>query len=164
MKENGIDGVTVGRFVIGYNGPHPDPVLENIMNAAATHGRVFMMYYDTTGEPVSTLYYKITADWQYLVDHYDIIHNPRYQKHNGKPVVGIWGMGIGDSGHPATPALAQAIINYFKNDPTYGGNCVLGGVARGWRDLTGGSSDPAWAPVYRSFDIISRGRWARLAT
>ncbi len=155
MKENGIDGVTVGRFVIGYSGPNPSPVLENIMSAATTHGRVFMIYYDTTGEAINTLYNNITQDWIYLVDHYDVNHHPRYQKHNGKPVVGVWGMGLGDSGHPATPLIAQQIIDFFKNDPIYGGNSVLGGVAQGWRNLSGGSSDPAWAPVYRSFDIIS---------
>src|SRR5262249_9903726 len=113
------------------------------------------IFYDTTGEPAATLYDTITADWRYLVGHYHINQHPRYQKHNGKPVVGVWGLGIGDSAHPATPTIAQEIINFFKNDTIYGGNTVLGGVARGWRDQSGGSTDPAWASIYRSFDIIS---------
>jgi hypothetical protein len=156
MKENGIDGITIGRFITDYGGTdfqNQSRVLENILSAATTHGRVFMVYYDTTGQSTGTLYDNITRDWRYLVNTYDITHHPRYLHHNGKPVVGVWGIGVGD--RPTTPTTATQIISFFKNEPTYGGNCMLGGIARGWRDQTGGLPDPAWAAIYRSLDVIS---------
>jgi hypothetical protein len=156
MKENGIDGITVGRFITEYGGTafqNQSRVLENVLSAATTHGRVFIIFYDTTGQPSDSLYQNITRDWKYLVDTYDITHHPRYLRHNGKPVVGVWGLGAGD--RPATPASATWIIDFFKNDPFYGGNCMLGGIPQGWRDQSGGLPDPAWAGIYRSLDVIS---------
>jgi hypothetical protein len=45
-----------------------------------------------------------------------------------------------------------AIINWLKNEQ----NCyVIGGVPRGWRDLSGNSRGGAYADVYRAFNMIS---------
>jgi len=158
MKEHGIDGAFLQRF-LGELGDARffnirNTVLQNVQSAANTHGRVFALEYDTSGVIPSQMFQKITDDWKFLVDTYDITNDPRYLYHDGKPIVTIWGLGFSGRGH--TPALAAQIIDFFKNDPTYGGNLVIGGVPTFWRTLTGDSeTDSAWGPVYRSWDILS---------
>jgi hypothetical protein len=158
MKEYGIDGVFLQRFVSELGDPRffdiRNRVLENVMAACEKYGRVFALEYDTSGTPANQLFDRITEDWRYLVDTYNLPNHPRYLHHKGKPVLEIWGLGFNDRGH--TPAAAQQIIDYFRNDPTYGGNLLIGGVPTYWRTLTADSeTDPAWGPVYRNWDIIN---------
>jgi hypothetical protein len=76
--------------------------------------------------------------------------SPRYLHHHGKPVVALWGFGF--AGRKDTPAQAQQVINYFKA----AGCTVVGGVPAYWRTLKNDAqSDPAWAAVFLSFDVIS---------
>ncbi|NLX12103.1 MAG: xylosidase/arabinosidase, partial [Phycisphaerales bacterium] len=156
MKDAGIDGVFLQRFVNELSSPahlsHRNAVLDNVRAAANAHGRVYAIEYDVSGATESTMASVIAADWQYLVNTLGITNDPRYLYHNGKPVVIVWGLGL--QGNPGTPAIASQIISNLKN--SYGGHTVIGGVDRGWRTLTHGSkTDPAWATVYRSFDIIT---------
>lgn len=158
MEDHGIDGVFLQRFVGELSDPRffdiRNTVLRNVRDAANTHGRVFAIEYDTSGVNPADLFDAITQDWMYLVDTEDVLSDSRYLSHGGKPVVEIWGLGFAGRGH--TPALADRIIDFFKNDATYGGNTVIGGVPTHWRTLTRDSeTDPAWAAVYRSWDIIS---------
>ena len=128
--------------------------MENVSDAAAEHGRVFALEYDTSGTPPDQLYSRLTEDWKHLVDTYDIVNHPRYLHHKGKPVIEIWGLGFNDRGH--TPAAAQQVIDFFRNDPVYGGNLLVGGVPTYWRTLTRDSdTNPDWGPVYRSWDVIN---------
>ncbi|MCA9427117.1 MAG: hypothetical protein KC994_18700 [Candidatus Omnitrophica bacterium] len=158
MEEYGIDGVFLQRFI----GEVQDPaffnirnrVLEHVRDSANAHGRVFALEYDTSGMSDSNMLQKLTDDWKYLVDTYDITNDPRYLYHDGKPVVEIWGLGFNGRGH--TTATAAAIIDFFRNDPTYGGNFLVGGVPSRWRTLTADSeSDSGWATIYRSWDMIN---------
>lgn len=161
MKDYGIDGVFLQRFLWDINPgnnpgfkSHHDLRLANVRAGANAHGRVFAVEYDISGEPVATIYQNIVADWKDLVDNRGLLSDPRYLKHNGKPVVGIWGLGF--SGRGITPALAQQIIDFFKHDPVYGNNIVMGGVPGAWRTRNSDSeSGPAWGDVYHSFDIIN---------
>ena len=66
----------------------------------------------------------------------------------------LWGLGFRD--RPWTPAQGKELVDFFKNDPKYGGVYLIGGVDPFWRTLRGDSRpDAAWTPVYRSFDAIS---------
>jgi hypothetical protein len=95
----------------------------------------------------------------YLVNTMRITSSPRYVRHNGKPVVAVWGFGFTD--RPGTPQDAQTVINFFKS----AGATVMGGVPTYWRTLNNDSqSAPAWATVYRSFDIISPWAVGRYGT
>ena len=48
------------------------------------------------------------------------------------------------------------MIEFFRNDPTYGGVYLIGGIDAHWRTQRGESRpDSAWAKVFRSFDAIS---------
>ncbi|MDO8586134.1 MAG: hypothetical protein Q7T82_03760 [Armatimonadota bacterium] len=156
MQENDVDGVMAGRFSGGIT-LLPDEefrernkVLENIQNASGDYGRVWCIGYDVTGDmDTATIYDRLVGDWESLKSAFGIYDDPRYLRHNGKPVVEIFGMGIDGDPYPVTPELATQIINYFKND----GCWIIGGVPWGWRTLTGGSkTDPAWSTVYRSFN------------
>lgn len=161
MQTYGIDGVFLQRFLwdvdpannIGFKN-HNDARLANVRAAANAHGRVFALEYDLSGEPNGTMYTNLTNDWKDLVDNKGILTDPRYLKHNGKPVIAIWGLGF--EGRGITTAQAQQIIDFFKSDPTYGNCTVMGGVPGAWRSLTADSeTDPAWKAVYQSFDIIN---------
>ncbi|MBI2433919.1 MAG: hypothetical protein HYV26_13715, partial [Candidatus Hydrogenedentes bacterium] len=158
MEDYGIDGVFLQRFVSELGDPRffaiRNQVLANVRASAAVHGRVFALEYDTSGTSPANMFEAITSDWEYLVDTAGLLGDPRYLHHAGKPVVILWGLGFAERGH--TPAMAQQIIDYFKNDPEYGGNLVIGGVPTYWRTLEGDSeTDAGWADVYRSFDIIN---------
>jgi hypothetical protein len=79
-----------------------------------------------------------------------ITDSPRYIRHNGKPVVTIWGFGFDTRVN--APDEAVAAINFFKA----AGCTVMGGVPTYWRTLGSDSqTNAAWAAAYRSFDILS---------
>jgi len=158
MKEYGIDGVIFQRFVAGLEVPvmlsRRNQVFHNVQNAADRHGRVWALQYDGIGLEPATTFQSIVDDWQMLNDTFDFRNDDQYLHHLGKPVVGIFGFGLNISS--ITPAIAAAVIDYLQNDPVYGGNTVMGGIPTYWRTLTNDShTDPDWAAVYRSLDIIS---------
>jgi hypothetical protein len=93
-------------------------------------------------------------DWKFLCDKVKVREDSRYLHHQGKPVVLLWGLGFKD--RPWSPEQGEELINFFKNDPTYGGVYLIGGIDPHWRTLKGTSrTDPEWPKVYRSFDAIS---------
>ena len=130
-------------------------VLNNVMTSAVEYNRKYVVMYDVSGVTDATMYAKIVADWEYLVNTYDILNKPEYVKQNGKPVVAIWGIGFKNRG--LTTATSQAIIDYFKTNaaPQYRAY-VMGGVPEHWRTLSGSSETGAgWTAVYNSLDMIS---------
>jgi len=147
MKEFGIDGAFVQRFVVGVtNPPTEGNVLQNVRSAANTHGRIFAVEYDTSGTPEGQVYQMIVSDWEHLCTVANIRNDPRYLHHNGKPVVIIWGL-FDDRYSVGT---ATQIQNFFKNDPTYGNNYCIGGVPGGWRTVT----TTGWPAFYRGWHCI----------
>ncbi len=163
MRDNRLDGVFLQRFSSELSNPSffalRNQVATNVRDGAETYGRIFAIMYDISGQPASTLVSTLTNDWAYLVNTMKITSSPRYARHNGKPVLAIWGFGFTD--RPGTPQDAQTVINHFKA----AGVTVMGGVPTYWRTLNNDSqSDPAWANVYRSFDIISPWAVGRYGT
>jgi len=154
MRDYGIDGVFLQRFTSELGNPTfaawRNQVTSNVWAGAEAYGRVFAIMYDISGQPASTLVSTLTNDWTFLVNTMKVTSSPRYQRHRGKPLVAIWGFGFTD--RPGTPQDALTVINQFKA----AGFTVMGGVPTYWRTLNNDSqSDPAWANVYRAFDIIS---------
>jgi hypothetical protein len=145
MLDYGIDGVWLSRFVVGVAN-HPTNVLLNVRNAANRTGRTFALMYDMSGQPTNTLFTSLTNDWRWLVDNLHITQHPRYLHHNGKPVLMIWGF-FSDR---FSTNIAHQIIDYFKNDLTYGVTLV-GGGEWWWRtDMAAG-----WSNVFQRFDMYS---------
>src|SRR5262249_19398827 len=109
-------------------------------------GRVFAVEYDLTGMPPGGLYDRLTRDWKWLVDEMKITEDPRYLRHNSRPVLAVWGF-FSDR---FEAALAHRIIDFFKNDRKYRVTLV-GGCQWTWR----GEKAPGWARAFRRFDVIS---------
>jgi hypothetical protein len=169
MRDYGLDGVLVQRFVgeIRRKRAEGDVVLRNIMNAAHESGRTFAIEYDISGGNPETFAQTLKDDWVYLVDELKVAAHPSYQRHNGKPVVSVWGMGLNENSHPPTdPAAAKELIAWFqsvaaeKYRVTY-----MGGTPSRWSTLTNDSrTDPAWAEVYASMDVVQPWTVGRYGT
>jgi hypothetical protein len=170
MQEYGLDGALVQRFVGSIRSKHADGdlVLKNIMAAAKASGRTFAIEYDITGGNPETFAQTLKDDWMYLVDELKVTAQPNYQRHNGKPLVSVWGMGLNDGpNHPPTdPQAAKDLIQWFKSGAaakyqvTY-----MGGTAARWRTGTADARpDPAWAEVYAMMDVLQPWNVGRYGT
>jgi len=168
MSEYGIDGVFAQRFVamLGQDtayAAHMTSTLLSLKTGCEEYGRVFAVMYDVSGADEAHFWESMRSDWIALVD-LGLMDSPHYLKHNSKPVIGIWGMGFKDR-VPSNPGVALEVIHWFKqNAPKKYRATVFGGVPGGWRTLTDDSrNSPAWASVYRCFDVLSPwtvGRYA----
>lgn len=157
MRQYGIDGVLLQRFVSGLGNADTfrqrTMVLNNVRAAAHQQGRVWAIQYDVSGCDPATVVNDLRADWIYLHDQAHVTDDGRYLRHDGKPVVSVWGFGF--TSRPFAPDQAAQVLGFLQNDAVYGGLCVIGGVPSNWRTLSGDSqTDPAWTPVYRQFDIL----------
>jgi hypothetical protein len=153
MREHGIDGAAVQRFVaplaIAELKMRSDRVMRNVRAAAESNGRVFYVTYDVSGASAATVIDDIRRDWQYLSKDLKLTASPRYLHVNGKPVLQLWGFGFKD--HPGSPANVAQLIDELKAGAT-----VIGGVPTNWRTLDGDSqTDTRWADVYRRYDVLS---------
>lgn len=141
MKEYGIDGVFVQRFVtnlktsVSYK--HNQKVLASAFSSAQKYDRVICIMYDLSGM-VSGDVEVVKEDWKKLVKQYDLLgksRSPQYLCHNGKPLVTVWGAGFND-GRKYSLEDVNKIVDFLKNDPEYGGFSVMLGVPTFWRTLT----------------------------
>jgi hypothetical protein len=147
MKNYGIDGVLVQRFVVGLDDPaEASRVLGHVRAAANRTGRVFTVEYDMSGMAADRLYDRLTGDWKWLVGELKITQDPRYLHHNGKPVLAVWGF-FSDR---FDAALAHRVLDFFKTDARYAATLV-GGCQWPWRE----EKDREWARAFRRFDVIS---------
>lgn len=166
MQHYGLDGVLVQRFLtdIPARRASGDVVLKNVMAAAAQSGRVFAIEYDVSGANAATVADVLKEDWIYLVETLKVTDHPNYLRHNGKPLLSIWGMGFTDNHPPADPAAARKIVQWFQSTA---GVAYMGGTPSYWRSLSNDARpDPDWAGVYQSMDIIQPwtvGRYANPA-
>jgi hypothetical protein len=157
MRQYGIDGVFLSRFVGEAVSPtrsrHVNRVLASVREGCHREGRVWALMLDlTTGRRATTK--MVMDDWKFLCDRVQAREDSRYLHHQGKPVVLLWGLGFKD--RPWSPEQGAELVEFFKNDPKYGGVYLIGGVDPFWRTLRGESRpDAGWAGVYRSFDAIS---------
>ncbi len=154
MRDNQLDGVFLQRFTSELSDPAffalRNRVTANVRAGAEKYGRVFAIMYDISGQPTNNLVRTLTNDWNYLIHTMRVTDSPRYLRHNGKPVVAIWGFGF--AGRKDTPDQARQVIHYFKS----AGCIVVGGVPANWRTLNhDAQTNSAWAEIFRSFDVIS---------
>lgn len=164
MKEYGLDGVFMQRFfgvARGYenmNKPQ-DIILRNALEAAKENGRAIGVMYDLSGlksegEDCSA----VIEDWKRLVDELKVTdqgEDQTYIFHNGKPLVTIWGVGFPDRSYNIRNIGIERLIDFFKNDPVYGGCSVMLGVPTYFRDLDKDCvHDPYLHEIIESCDIV----------
>ena len=158
MKEYGIDGVFVQRFagaVFSEMGLRQfNVVLQNCRQGANLSGRTYAVMYDLSGLGEGRMG-RVMDDWRLLVDRMQITRDQAYLRHNGKPVVAVWGFGFSD-GRRYTLAEGMQLAGFLKDDPKYGGCTVMLGVPTYWRTLARDCvPDPAMHDLVLKADIVS---------
>src|SRR6267378_189816 len=115
MAENGIDTAALQRFnPTGGEGPTRNAITLKVKNAAELYHVKFYIMYDISGW--TTMQSEIKNDWtNVILAQMQLTNSAAYAMQNGKPVVGIWGMGFNDSNHPWDAATCLEVINWFKS-------------------------------------------------
>jgi len=142
MKEYGIDGVYMQRFVgevvANPNGKsHFDKVLDNAMDASNTYQRVICVMYDLGGfmSNSSRNVDALVADAIDLYDRYDLSDRTKqkyYLYENGKPLIALWGVGFNDN-RPYSYADVESVMDQLIEK----GYSIMLGVPTHWRTLSG---------------------------
>jgi len=152
MRDYGIDGVWLQRFVIGLHGApgvkfyqERLDVLHNVRDAADRTGRVWALSYDIAGTPTDKIYDALTRDWKDMVDSGET-GDSRYLHEGGKPVVQIWGFYYHNRNNGMTAEVADKLIDFFQAPGPYQA-VLVGGGDWSWRQ----NPDPAWQKVFRRF-------------
>jgi hypothetical protein len=160
MRDHNIDGAAAQRFLQPISQDpvkkrRSDHVLKNIQAAAEATGRLFFIVYDISGDDPKTVIDDLRNDWRYAAETLHLTDSKAYLRDHGKPVVELWGFGLGD--RPGEPEAVGALISDLKSG-AHGlpASTVIGGVPTRWRTLDGDSKGgKAWAQVYRSYNVIS---------
>ncbi|KAJ7461378.1 hypothetical protein B0H11DRAFT_1872096 [Mycena galericulata] len=169
MAEHGVDGAFLQRFVGQVDPQEPgnsderfggtrrlrDEVGRRVREAAEAEGRVFAIMYDVSGVPASSLGRILAQDFAHLVHSENIFSSPAYLREHGRPVVGVWGLGLSDS--PVSPHVARAALAALRSIPTSPADRELylfAGVPSHWRTPGAGdaAADPAWAALWLGED------------
>lgn len=133
MKEYGLDGVFVQRFVTNLKEPKKSQnsldILLNCTTAAKLYSRAICVMYDLSGikKGDETL---VMQDWDLLMAKKITTRSGTYLWHKGKPVVAVWGVGFSD-GRAYGLDECEKIIDYLKEK----GCAVMLGVPAKWRTL-----------------------------
>ena len=168
MKEHNIDGIFLQRFVGSTTDERRrnarQTLTEHVQVATEQHGRTWCMMYDLSGGQGDMVPNAVIDDWKRLIDENKITSNKMYQRHNGKPVVAVWGVGFNDN-RKYTLKQCLELITFLKNDPKYGGNTVMVGIPTYWREMKQDSlKDPLLHEIILKADIASPWTVGRYAT
>lgn len=158
MKEYGIDGVFMQRFVSEIKSVkgkrHFNKVLASALKAAKKYERAICVMYDLSGCSSSDTSILIN-DWNELRQIFSLfnnVENPTYLRHNKKPLVVLWGVGFNDSRKYTINDVKNIITNL--KDSTNRVSVMLG-VPYYWRTLERDTeNNPLLHTVIRSADII----------
>jgi hypothetical protein len=161
MQQYGLDGAFVQRFAVETLHPldlrHCNTVLAHCREGANRFGRCYAVMYDLSGLPAGGVR-QVIEDWKLLVGRMRLGRDPKdaaYLRHNGRPVVAVWGVGFNDR-RKYTLAECERLVDFLKHDQDHGGCTVLLGVPTGWRTLDGDSvRDPALHRIFGKADILS---------
>lgn len=156
MKEYGIDGVFMQRFVAEIRNSsgkrHFNTVLDNAMTAAKKYDRAIAVMYDLSGMRPGEEQL-VLADLDELNEKYDLLRgkrSPTYLHQNGKPLIVIWGVGFNDRRAYGLKE-AETLLDAMKAK----GFSVMLGVPTYWRELRQDAvSDEGLHRLIKKSDII----------
>lgn len=161
MKEYGIDGVFMQRFVGEVvNNPdgkdHFNKVLASAMKASNQYQRAICIMYDLGGfEPKNrNTVDAVLADTRELVDTYHLFDRNAGQKYylyeNGKPLIVLWGVGFAGKKEYSTADVKQLVERLQEM-----GFSVMLGVPTYWREGRNDcESGSALKELIKSVDVI----------
>jgi hypothetical protein len=154
LQDYDIDGLILEYFV-GISLCFRATVLRHIRSAAEKYGRAFAVQLDISNTKESNVYDLVVENWKFLVDHEQVTQSPQYLHHRGRPLLGLWGFGY--TSRPGTPDQVLRVLDWLQNSAEERYRVTLmGGVPEGWQNLTRNSkTDPSWAQVYRTYDVIA---------
>lgn len=160
MQQYDIDGVFVQRFVSNLKSPkslhHNNVVLQHALAASKKYHRAIAVMYDLSGMKAGDGAV-IINDWKYLVDQMKMAcggNKQTYLYHHNKPLVTLWGVGFNDGRDYGLKDVSM-VVDFFKNDPVYGGCAIMLGVPTQWRELTGDAvADSNLLQLIRETDIV----------
>ncbi len=156
MREYGIDGVFVQRFVAEIKRPPSyrqlNRVFDSAMRSAGRNDRAVAVMYDLSGMEPDDIHY-VLDDIDALERLYDMKGRdefPAYLHHNGRPLVAVWGVGF-DDGRRYRVSDAARLIDALRER----GYSVLIGVPTHWR-LQGSDTedDPLLHPLIERCDVV----------
>ena len=160
MKDYGIDGVHMQRFLVEVNPQNPsgrkhfNKVLRSALKAAKKYDRAISVMYDLSGSTAADFKF-LEEDWKALVDTfklYDKETNPTYLWHNEKPLMTIWGVGFND-GRKYTVQDVDRLVDRLKGGEK--GLSIMLGVPYYWRTLSKDTeNDPMLYDLIKKVDII----------
>ncbi|MGL5111529.1 MAG: glycoside hydrolase family 71/99-like protein [Flavobacterium sp.] len=160
MKNYGIDGVHMQRFVReikstnGLGKRHFNKVLEHALKASIKYGRAISIMYDLSGCSKKDIFYieQDLAELKKLFDLFDNVKQPTFLRHNGKPLISIWGVGFNDN-RKYSIADADSLVTKLKG--TNNSVSVLLGVPYYWRTFGRDTeNNPALHALIKKCDII----------
>jgi len=154
MRDYGIDGAFVQRFANGVKpgtgAHHKNVVLANCREGANRAGRAYAVMYDLSGLPAGGVA-RVIDDWKMLRAQMRMGADPACLKHEGKPLVAVWGVGFSDD-RKYSLAECRALVEFLKAD----GCSVMLSVPSWWRELKRDAApDPALHDVLKLADVIS---------
>lgn len=163
MRQSGIDGVFLQRFVVDLRDPrglrHNNTVLAHCREGARRSGRAFVVMYDLSGLGSNRMD-EVIGDWRRLRTEQQVTGDAAYLRHRGKPLVAVWGVGFSDD-RRYTLAECRRLVEHLRQD----GCAVMLGVPTHWRELKNDAlKDPALHEILRRADIISPWMVGRLRT
>lgn len=133
MQDYGIDGAFVQRFTSGVEDQsgrsyqRACAVLHHCREAANRYGRAYAVMYDTDFDRRAAE--AIRADWSRLVKEMRITSDARYLRHQGGPIVSLWGYGFDH--RKFDPAAAEQLFEFLKR-PENGACTIMLGVPNDW--------------------------------
>ena len=160
MRHYGIESAALQRFVVALaptfsptDRASVDRVLDNVRVSAERTGRAFFVMYDLAGADPVIWAATLAEDWRRLIAS-GLTASPSYQRHRGRPVLAIAGVGATD--RPGTAEQTLTLLETLRVGSGPTGVTMLGTVPAGWRTLDGDfKPQAAWGRAYHSFDVLS---------
>ncbi|MDP6523465.1 MAG: glycoside hydrolase family 71/99-like protein [Kiritimatiellia bacterium] len=165
MARYGIDGAFVQRFATQGAKPHrnyrqlkyENRKLILCRNAAIGQKRCWALMYDLSGMNERD-FERLAEDWKQLRNKMKLGTDPNdsaYLHLNGKPLVGIWGVGFNDNRSYSLEESAW-FIRLLKHNPDWGGMSIMLGVPYHWREQTRDAvKDPKLHSILELADVLS---------
>ena len=124
------------------------------MKAAKKHGRAISVMYDLSGSTSEDISI-VESDWNEIVSLfklYDNVEHPTYLRHNGKPLMSIWGVGFDDN-RKYSISDVDWLVSRLKGPQNR--VSIMLGVPYYWRTLGKDTENSAdLHPLIKRVDII----------